>query len=205
MLRKPVFAPCRRWRVCPNEQHPINRWETFPFFLLFFFFNPQQKSADRELSSRAEASALCPLVNTVLHVHPILAGIFIVLHVFICVCLCVWDEESECVDLRALQGCEARRSKRPKNPPVAFGLVSASSKPSTMLHVRYPQVSPLQENCGHFPFRSRSGTQTSTLIQQHCQRSLQLTCCCVSRAIRLICGNFPPDVASCCSHATQIN
>lgn len=57
-----------------------------------------------------------PPVNATLHIHPILACIFIVRHVFVCVCLCVRDEASECVDLRALQGCEARRSKRQKIP-----------------------------------------------------------------------------------------
>lgn len=54
-------------------------------------------------------------------------------------CVCHW--ESQCVDLRALQGCEARRSKRQKIP-AAFGLVSASRKPDTVLHVRSPKVRP---------------------------------------------------------------
>lgn len=79
----------------------------------------------------------------VLHIPPILARIFIVHHVFICACLnmCVCDWESQCVDLRALQGCEARSSKRQKIP-AAFGLVSASRKSGTMLHGRSPKVSP---------------------------------------------------------------
>lgn len=44
------------------------------------------------------------------------------------------------MDLRALQGCEARRSERQKIPPAVFGLVSARRKPGTMLHVQYPEV-----------------------------------------------------------------
>lgn len=57
------------------------------------------------------------------------------------VCVCVTGKAS--VDLRALQGCEARSSKRQKIP-AAFGLVSASRKPGTALlvHVHSPKVSP---------------------------------------------------------------
>lgn len=47
------------------------------------------------------------------------------------------------MDLRALQGCEARSSKRQKIP-AAFGLMSANRKPGTELHVnvRAPEVTP---------------------------------------------------------------
>lgn len=45
------------------------------------------------------------------------------------VCICGTGKASE--DLRALQGCEARSSKRQKIP-AAFGLVSASKKPGYM-------------------------------------------------------------------------
>lgn len=55
------------------------------------------------------------------------------------VCVCVTGKAS--VDLRALQGCEARSSKRQKIP-AAFGLVSASRKPGTVLHVHSPKVTP---------------------------------------------------------------
>lgn len=57
------------------------------------------------------------------------------------VCVCVAGKAS--VDLRALQGCEARSSKRQKIP-AAFGLVSASRKPGIVLHVHVhsPKVSP---------------------------------------------------------------
>lgn len=119
------------------------------------------------------------------------------------------------MDLRALQGCEARRSKRQKKKkiqkksPSAFGLVSASRKPSATLHVCYPEVSPLQENFRHFLFLSRLGDAGMRADSAAYQRSLQLTCGCVSCAIGLICGNSPPtpppppDVASCGSHATH--
>lgn len=115
--------------------------------------------------------------------------------------LCVCEGgESKCVDLRALQGCEARRSERQKIPPAVFGLVSARRKPGTMLHVQYPEVGPPRENFIRFLFLCRSGTQTSTRIHR---RGFELTCRCVSDAIRLICGNFPRDVASFGSHATR--
>lgn len=44
--------------------------------------------------------------------------------------VCVWVRNS--VDLRALQGCEARSSKRQKIP-AAFGLMSANRKPGIMV------------------------------------------------------------------------
>lgn len=182
-----VFAPCNRWQVCPNEQHPINRWETFP-----------PPHLNRKVLTESSAAGLrwaqcVPPVNTALHIHPILACIFIVHHVFICVCLCVWETREASVLI--WEPCRGVRqdAARGKKSPAAFGLVSASRKASTMLHVRYPKVSPLQGNLSHFLFSSRLGTQTSTLIQQHRQRGLQLTCPCVSCAIRLICGIFPPE------------
>lgn len=62
-------------------------------------------------------------------------------HLCMFVCVCVTGKAS--VDLRALQGCEARSSKRQKIP-AAFGLVSASRKPGTVLHVHVlsPKLSP---------------------------------------------------------------
>ncbi len=62
-------------------------------------------------------------------------------HLCMFVCVCVTGKAS--VDLRALQGCEARSSKRQKIP-AAFGLVSASRKPGTVLHVHVhpPKVRP---------------------------------------------------------------
>lgn len=64
------------------------------------FFFSSKMSADRELCGRTEMSMVHVMspVNTVLHIHPILAWIFIVHHVFICVCLyvCVWVGKTVC-------------------------------------------------------------------------------------------------------------
>lgn len=59
--------------------------------------------------------------------------------VHLCMFVCVCGTGKASVDLRALQGCEARSSKRQKIP-AAFGLVSASRKPGTVLHVHSPKV-----------------------------------------------------------------
>lgn len=72
-------------------------------------------------------------------------------HLRMFVCVCVTGRAS--VDLRALQGCEARSSKRQKIP-AAFGLVSASRKPDTELHVHVhsPEVIPCRNLFIHFIF-----------------------------------------------------
>lgn len=74
-----------------------------------------------------------------LNIFSSLVFIYVCSLFFKCVCVCHWERQR--VDLRALQGCEARRSKRQKIP-AAFGLASASRKSDVAPHVHSPKVRP---------------------------------------------------------------
>lgn len=95
--------------------------------------------------------------------------------VYVCVC------ETRQASVWIREPCRGVRqdAARGRKAPAAVGLVSASRKPSTMLHVRYPKVRPCGRILYAFYFYAGSGPK-------HRQRRLKPTRRGVSRAISFI-------------------
>lgn len=122
-----------------------------------------------------------------------------------CVHLCMFVCEARRASVWIWEPCRGVRqdAARGRKSPAAFGLVSASRKPSTMLHARYPKDSPCGRILYIFYFRAGWGHKRPHWFSSVVNAAPELTCRRAGRAIRLICANFPGDVASRGSHATR--